>query len=194
MVASDTAPGVGTGSKESEVFAAPVIAAAASQRFFQHRLPVLGPGIDREVRLDAQVHAVLPEDLRAKAVEGINVCSTFETGYEGGHASRHLVRRLVGERQGEDAKSLITGRIQQTGNSACEDSCLSGARSGEHEQRALVPIDGSPLNVGQLGQRRLQWIVHYVSPGSCSIALRNASGARCARSGSSRRSAASNAA
>ena len=93
--------------QESKVGLAPTLLAA--ERVFQNCLSILGPRIDREVRLDSQVHAVLAEDLCAKCVEGSDVGASFEIGNEGSHACRHFVRSLVGERQGENVEALIPG-------------------------------------------------------------------------------------
>lgn len=156
---------------------------APAQCVSEYRLPIRGMRIDREVRLDAQVHAVLTQHLGAKAMKGIDRGASFEPRHQVGDAARHHVRRRVGKRQGEDAKALIAGRIEQAGGAARKHARLAGARAGEHEQRAAVPFHGLALDVGQLGERRSQGRAHHPRLRRSSIASRNAGSARSAKSG-----------
>ena len=58
------------------------------------------------------MHAVLPEDLRTKPMERVNVYAPLNSRNERGHAVRHFRRRLGGERQCKNAKTLVTRRVQ----------------------------------------------------------------------------------
>ena len=143
---------------------APTLSGITAERVFKHCLTILDLRVDREVGLDSQMHAVLPEDLRTKSAEGSDVGSVFRSRHEGGDAGRHFVRRLVGERQGKDTETPTRGRIQQAGDPAREHPGLAGTGSCEHEQSAIVPIDRSALDVGQFDGRRSQLTVRHVSP------------------------------
>jgi hypothetical protein len=87
----------------------------------QHSLSVIVRGIDGEVRIDANMYAVLAKYLSAKAVEGSYVCPLFETWGKGGDPAPHFVGRLVREGEGKQAKVLPSRIFEQRRDAAGED-------------------------------------------------------------------------
>ncbi len=168
--------------------------AIAREGILQHSFSVGCPGVDREIGLDAEMHAMLAQHLCAEPVEGVDVGAFLEPGRKGGQPARHLVGGLVRERQREDAEALVRRSIEQARDPASQYAGLAGAGTGQHEQRAVVPLDRLALDVRQLVQRGLELGSHQVRPRSCSMAARNASGVRCAKSASRRTRAANSAA
>ena len=77
------------------------------QGIFQYRLSIGCPGVDREVRSDAEMHAMHTQNARAKAIECVDVGAFFHPGRQGGHPAFHLVGGLVRESQRQDAEALV---------------------------------------------------------------------------------------
>ena len=101
----------------------------------------------------SQVHTMLPQYVGTESVEGADVRPFFEAGHQRVHPLRHRVRRLVRERQRQDAKALVARGFQKAGNPVGQYPGLAGAGAGQYEQGAIVsipqPAAGCPSGVSK---------------------------------------------
>ena len=100
---------------------------------------------DREVGLEADQLGVAPEQAGAERVEGAEPQALDAVPEQQRDALDHLARRLVGE---GDREHLIRPRPagrEHVGKARGEHAGLAGAGAREHQQRAVVGRDRSPL-------------------------------------------------
>jgi hypothetical protein len=80
---------------------------------------------------------VRAQEAVAQAVKGADPHATRADRQHRRDAREHFLRRLVGERDSEDAAGRHVARLDQPGDAGGEDSRLPRARAGE-DQRGLV--------------------------------------------------------
>ena len=71
-------------------------------------------------------------------------------GQPGRDAGAHLVCGATGERQGENAHRADVSLADKVRDPFDQHSCLAGAWSSEHEQRAAGMLDGLALRVVEI--------------------------------------------
>ncbi len=109
--------------------------------------PLVRRVVDRELARVAELVGVGAEHPRAGRVEGHDPHRPGRPADEELDALAHLLRGLVGERDGED---LVRARLlgaQQMGDAVREDAGLARAGPGEDEQRSLARDDGLALGL-----------------------------------------------
>ncbi len=106
-----------------------------------HRLPEEGPlvggVVDREASVEPDLRAVPAQEPGAEGVERAG-CEIGEGGVaqELLQAAAHLLRRLVGERDGEDLPGRHVQIPDEVGDPVRERPCLARPGPGEDEERA----------------------------------------------------------
>ena len=100
--------------------------------------------VDAEAARVAQRVAVDPQDAHARGVERADPHRLHPRPHQRGHAVLHLVRRLVGERDGEDRRRRHPV-VHQVGDPVGEDTGLAGTGAGHHQQRPATVDHGVQL-------------------------------------------------
>ena len=111
---------------------------------------------DLEELRQARVAVVRAQEAVAQAVEGADPHAARADRQHRRDAREHLLRRLVGERDGEDAAGADVARLDQPGDAGGEDARLSRAGAGEDQRRLVRQGDRGEL----LGIEILEEIVH----------------------------------
>ena len=123
--------------------------------------------VDREVRRQPDVLAVLAEDAHARRVEGGDERRADADGPEQAlHPPGHLAGGLVGERDGEEIpRGHALGRGQPR-DAVGDDPRLAAARAGEDEERPFSVGDGFALGGVQIIEETFQTCRHrHIVPG-----------------------------
>ena len=108
---------------------------------------LVGGVVDHEIAREADGRRLAAQQAGAHRVERGDPRPGRSLPDERLDAGPHLVRRLVGEGDGEDLARVGQGRADQVGDPEGNDAGLSRPRAGQDEQRAVGPQDRSPLLV-----------------------------------------------
>jgi len=101
--------------------------------------------VDREVRPEAQQGRLAPQQARRQRVEGPDPQAARVGAEQRGHPRAHLPGRLVGERDGENARRRDAPLADEVRDPGRQHARLARARPGEHEERAAGMADGGIL-------------------------------------------------
>ena len=114
----------------------------------------VGLVVDGERRLVAEAAGVAPQDADARGVKRRDPHALGDRADEGGHPAAHLVRRLVGEGDGQNLEGRDVPLGDQPGDPVGEHPGLARPGAGDDEQRAALMGDGLRLHRVQTGE---QW-------------------------------------
>ncbi len=121
----------------------------ASQRQVEDPLAeeddLLRLGEHPELRVEADLEGGIAQHPVAEGVEGGDLGLRVAVGDQLIHPLRHLRRRLLGEGEGEDLLRPRALGGDQVGDAAREHGGLSGAGSGNDEERAVAVLHGLEL-------------------------------------------------
>ena len=116
----------------------------------------LGPRQDPDVRRDAELHRVVPDQPVPEGVErrdrGVGVAVWDELVDPG----LHLGRGLVGEGQGEDLRRPGAVGGDEPGDPPGHDLGLAGSRTGHDQERTVAVGHGPELVSVETGEQRVQ--------------------------------------
>ena len=116
----------------------------------------LGPGQDAQVGRQPELQRVVPDEAVAEGMERRDRRVRVAVRHELVDADRHLLGRLVGERQGQDLRRLRTPRRDEPGDPPGDDLGLAGAGAGDHQQRARAVGDRPELVGIEPAQERFE--------------------------------------
>ena len=100
---------------------------------------------DGEVAAQSGGEVFFLQDVQPEAVKGGDVQAARFFAKQRPHPLAHFARRLVGERQRENAVCRIACRAHQPGDFLGDDARLAAARPGDDEQRPTEVADGFGL-------------------------------------------------
>jgi hypothetical protein len=113
--------------------------------------------VDREVSLVAEMVDVRAEDAHAGGMEGGHDGRAHTDGREQGfHAARHLLRRLVGEGDGDQVTRVDATYAEHVGDAVRDDARLAAAGAGKDEERTFGGEHGLALGGVQVVQEMLE--------------------------------------
>ena len=112
--------------------------------------------VDREVRGQAEMRAVLPQDPDAGRMEGRDERGTqADRAQQLFHAAGHLAGGLVGEGHGQEIARRQPA-LEQPRDAIRDDPGLAAAGAREHQQRAIAGRHGFTLSGVQIVEEALQ--------------------------------------
>ena len=118
--------------------------------------------VDREVRRQAQVRAVLAQDPHAPRMErGDQRRLEPDRRQQAVDPSRHLAGGLVGERHGEQVARREIAATEQPGDPVGDHARLAAAGAGQHEQRTVAGRHGFALGGIQIVEETLHRCCHH---------------------------------
>ena len=109
-----------------------------------------------QVRGQAELQRVLADDPVAEGVEGRDGGVRVAVRDQLVHPDRHLLGRLVRERQGQDLRGPRAPRGDEPGDPAGDDLGLAGPGARHHEERTLAVGHGAELVRVETPQQCLQ--------------------------------------
>ena len=118
-----------------------------------HQRHLVGVVEDREPALDADGRAVGAQDARADGVERAEHDVARLVAEQVHDAVAHLARRLVRERDGDDAVGMDVLDCDQVGDAVRDHARLAAARPGEDQQRPLRVLDRFLLGRVEFGEQ-----------------------------------------
>ena len=110
----------------------------------------VGVVVDGEGAAVAEAVGVGAQNAQAGRVEGRDPHFVGRRAHQLGHPAAHLVRRLVGEGDGQDAPGRGVARRHQVGDAPGQHPGLARAGTGHDQQRPAPVLDRGPL-----GQRQV---------------------------------------
>ena len=116
----------------------------------------LGAGQHPQVGRQAELERVLADEPVAEGVERRDRRVRVAVRHELVDADRHLLGRLVRERQGEDLRGPRAPRRDQPGDPAGDDLGLAGPGAGDDEQRPVAVGHRPELVRVEAAEQRLQ--------------------------------------
>ena len=114
----------------------------------------VGVVVDGEGRAVAEPVGVRAQDAQAGGVEGRDPHLLGRRADQVGDAGAHLARRLVGERDGEDAPRRCVARGQKVGDAPRQHARLARAGPGDDQERSTPVLHRGALRDGQVVDQR----------------------------------------
>ena len=114
-------------------------------RVLQDQMPVRVLVEDREVGPQAEVAAVLAQHVSREAMERRQPSPAHAGAQQLGDSAPHLLGRLGREREREDSEPLVGGLLDEPRHPCRQHTRLACSGPGEHQHRAVVPVDGPSL-------------------------------------------------